>query len=67
MGTGATNPLTLDWLDNVHLLLKTNSEAGSNHGARYYTKENASNKPYLEITYTPAPPEEEAQDIIWWD
>lgn len=51
MGIGATNPLVLDWEDNVHLLAKSNNEGQ----ARYTflnSKENVANKPYLEITYT---------------
>lgn len=51
MGTGATNPLTLDWSDNIHLLLKTRNRLSPNCGAYVNSKEAASNKPYLEITY----------------
>jgi len=55
MGTGASNPLTLDWGDNVHLLLKCDNEnPGSWKGlGKISSKEAASNNPYLEITYEP--------------
>jgi hypothetical protein len=54
MGTGADNPLTLNWEDNVHLLIKINNEGLSERGGRFNSKEAVSNKPYLEITYTTA-------------
>ena len=50
MGTGSDNPLTLNWNDNVHILLKIANE-GVKNGNQFNSKENASNKPYLEITY----------------
>lgn len=54
MGAGASNPLTLTWEDELHLLLKDDTEINAgNGGASYFrSKEYASNKPYLEITYS---------------
>jgi hypothetical protein len=53
MGTGSTNPLTLNWGDNVNVLLKIGTEStGVTTGGTFYSKNNASNKPYIEITYT---------------
>lgn len=57
VGAGATNPLTLTWGDNVHLLLKTVENGNStDKGAIYYSKETASSgdRPYVEITYSVA-------------
>ena len=56
MGTGATNPLTLDWSDVINIALRV--IAGDTSGSQYAnfaTKEYATSgfRPYLEITYTP--------------
>jgi len=54
MGTGASNPLTLDWEDDVHLLLKDDGEDDSSGSFVSIDDEDyGSNKPYLEITYEP--------------
>jgi len=55
MGTGSDNPLTLSFGDTVNLMIKDSNETGSAdlRGINYYPKENATNKPYIEITYTP--------------
>lgn len=55
MGGTSDNPLTLDWQDDVHILLKQQTETGgTDTGGIYYSKENgtAGNRPYLEITYS---------------
>lgn len=53
MGAGATNPLTLTWGDSVNLLLKVNPESTAGYtGGQFNAREAASNKPYIEITYT---------------
>lgn len=50
-GTGATNPLSLDWEDTVGFILKGTPDSGDNY-VDYNSKENGSNNPYLEITYS---------------
>lgn len=58
MGGAALNPLTLDWTDELNLLLKVGSETGRVGNLleeNYYSKEYAVNtalRPYLEITYS---------------
>ncbi|MBK9580224.1 MAG: DNRLRE domain-containing protein [Fibrobacteres bacterium] len=54
IGAGATNPISgLTWGSNVKLLLLISPESTTPQQAEnYYTKERASNKPYIEITYT---------------
>lgn len=54
LGTGATNPISgLTWGSTVRLLLLISPESTTPQQAEnYYTKERASNKPYIEITYT---------------
>lgn len=56
MGAGATNPLTLDWEDDVHLLIKRNGESGTNQQNHIASKEHATSalRPVIQITYTPA-------------
>lgn len=49
MGGSATNPLTLTWGNAVHLLF---TGTAAEKGIDFNTKENGSNKPYLEIEYT---------------
>lgn len=63
IGAGATNPISgLTWGSNVKLLLLISPESTTPQQAEnYYTKDRASNKPYIEITYTagggsPTPP-----------
>lgn len=51
-GTGATNPLSLDWGDSIDLLLKFNDEGVNNHYVGFYGDHTAGSEPYLEITYT---------------
>lgn len=54
IGPGATNPITgLTWGSEVHLFLKGATEETTSLRAHFYSKENATNKPYIEITYTP--------------
>ena len=54
LGTGATNAISgLTWGSEVHLLLK-HPQAASKYYTQWYSRDNASNKPYIEITYTPA-------------
>lgn len=58
MGGSSDNPLTLNWGDDVHILLKQATETGgTDTGGIYYSKENgtAGNRPYLEITYSTTP------------
>lgn len=57
MGTGSTNPLTLTWEDTVDFMVKINTESGTALGMASHSGENAANKPYIEITYTPDPVE----------
>jgi hypothetical protein len=55
MGTGATNPLTLNWGDTFDVLLKFNDEGGiPAWQAAFRTKEwgTPADRPYIEITYT---------------
>lgn len=54
LGTGATNPISgLTWGSSVNLLLLIAPESTTPQQAENYnTKEAASNKPYIEITYT---------------
>jgi hypothetical protein len=62
LGNGATNPISgLTWSSVVNLLLLIAPESTTPQQAENYnTKESASNKPYIEITYTaggaPTPP-----------
>lgn len=54
LGTGATNPISgLTWGGDVHLIVRF-SNTGNNPGQyeNFYPKENGSNTPYIEITYT---------------
>jgi hypothetical protein len=52
IGSGATNPiLGLAWGSVVNLMLKPSAYASVYDQEFYYTKEAASNQPYLEITY----------------
>jgi hypothetical protein len=53
-GTGSDNPLSKTWGDTVNLLLKDSTDSGSNRGVQFYQKDNGSNMPYIEITYTVA-------------
>jgi len=65
MGTGADNPLTLNWGDNIHLLLKVDDETrASAPDIAFKSKENASDNPYLEITYAPPLIEVTCSDTI---
>ena len=54
MGTGSTNPLTLDWEDRVDILLKNAGETTGHsiYRSKEYTAD-TSERPYLEIIYTP--------------
>ena len=57
MGGSALNPLSLTWGDELHLLLKVDSETGGIGNwleENYYSKEfsTPSLRPYLEVTYT---------------
>lgn len=51
-GTGATNPLSLDWGDSIDLLLKFNDESANGHYVGFYGDHTAGSEPYLLITYT---------------
>lgn len=52
LGAGATNPIAgLTWNSNVHLLLKYPSSSTQSY-VQWYSRNNATNKPYIEITYT---------------
>lgn len=54
-GAGATNPIAgLTWESNFDLLLKEASDVGGTTVNNVYSKNNASNRPYIEITYTAA-------------
>jgi len=55
LGSGASNPISVDWEDELHLLLK-DAETESDI-TKFYSKENGTNIPYLEITYTEPEPE----------
>lgn len=54
IGANATNPISgLTWGSQLHLLLRFSTENNNpNQAENYNTKESASNKPYIEITYT---------------
>lgn len=55
MGTGSDNPVTIDWNTTYHFILKSANESGGwgdNYARVYNSKSSASNKPYLEITYS---------------
>lgn len=52
MGGSATNPLTLAFGNTVILMLKRATEAVNTRTYDYNSRGNASNKPYLQITYT---------------
>ena len=56
LGTGATNPIAgLTWESTVDLMLIVTPESTTPQQAENYnSKEAASNKPYIEITYTAA-------------
>jgi hypothetical protein len=60
MGSGALNPLSLNWGDSVNLRLKASVENSSYKAqATWYSKEyttDPSKRPYLEITYDGAAP-----------
>jgi len=51
-GTGSDNPLTLNWGDQVHLLIKYKVEQDNDNNT-FATKEDttSANRPYIEITY----------------
>lgn len=51
-GAGSVNPLSKTWGNAINLHLKFATESGATKNHFFNTKENASNKPYLEITYT---------------
>lgn len=55
MGTGSDNPLTLNWGNEVNILLKYNNENKwtTNHFASKEYVIDTAKRPYLEITYTP--------------
>jgi len=70
LGTGATNPIAgLTWGSNVHLIIRfSNTGASPTQVENMRNKDDASNKPYIEITYTAAP---EADSLAparhyWW-
>jgi len=51
-GAGATNPMSITWGSNFDIILKIASEDhDTTRYVTYATKENASNNPYIEITY----------------
>lgn len=54
IGANATNPISgLTWGSQLHLLLRFSTENNNpNQAENYNTKESASNKPYVEVTYT---------------
>ena len=55
MGEGAENPLTLDWEDEVHLLLRNTNESSWQYAKQFDDKTVSGYEPYLKITYiTPA-------------
>lgn len=55
LGLGATNPISgLTWESEVHLMLRRTTEDVSRNYDTFWSKDNASDKPYIEITYTPA-------------
>ena len=57
LGAGATNPIVgLTWGSIVNLMIKFPSETDETFQVDYTTKEASSNRPYIEITYTPLGP-----------
>lgn len=52
-GATSTNPMSITWGSEVHLVVTPSALSSSpDQGENYNTKEAASNKPYIEITYT---------------
>jgi hypothetical protein len=56
VGAGATNPLTVNFNDQIDLLLKANTEGSTDRSREYRAKEYVDSiyRPYAVITYLPA-------------
>jgi len=50
LGEGSDNPMTIDWGDQVNLLIRNSVEVGNNH-TTYYARTSDANNHYLEVTY----------------